>query len=208
MTLSAFSFGNDPELLEEIERTGTAYSFHRDDIIVQNEKYVRLIPLIVKGSAKVLRVDPDGKELFLYHISAGETCAVGIASYLSHQQCCVKAVAEEETEVIALPAAACCRWFSQFPAWRAFAMNALSEKMNVLMNVIDTIAFTRTDQRLMTFLSIKSKALKSNIIHITHQEIANELSTSREVVSRLLKRLEQEQEVRLFRNKIELNFTV
>jgi len=208
MTLSTFSFSNEPELIGEIEKTGIPCSFRRDDIIIQNEKYVRVIPLILKGTVKVVRVDPEGNELFLCHISGGETCAVSIASYLSRRQCYIKAVAEEDTDLIALSATDCYRWIGQFPAWCNFVMNAMSDKMNCLIMAVDNIAFTKTDRRLMTFLTAKSKALKTNIIYITHQEIANELSTSREVISRLLKRLEQEREVRLFRNKIELNFPV
>jgi CRP/FNR family transcriptional regulator len=208
MSLSTFSFSKEPAFLEELERTGVCYSFKPGDVIVQNEKYCRVIPLIISGTVKVMRVDPNGNELFLYYLSAGESCAVSFAAYLSNSLCSIKAVAEEDTDLIAVPTADSRRWFGQYPAWREFAMNTLSDRMNALLQAIDNVAFTSTDERLLTFLSVKSKALRSNIIHITHQEIANELSTSREVVSRLLKRMEQDRELKLFRNKIELNFAM
>lgn len=203
--MTAFSFVNDPRLLEEIDRTGTHHTFNPDHIIIQNEKYIRIIPLIIKGTVKVSRVDDSGNELFLYYILAGQSCAVSISAYLTDRLCGIKAVAEEETELIAIPATAACRLFKEFPSWRTFVAMTLGDRFNELITTIDSIAFSRTDERLITFLFARSKAINSNIIHITHQEIANELSTSREVVSRLLKRLEQGQELKLSRNKIELN---
>jgi CRP/FNR family transcriptional regulator len=205
---SDFSFNNDPEFLDEIEKTGVYYSYQPNDIIIKNEKYVRAIPLIIKGTVKVSRVNREGNEIFLYYLEEGQTCATAVSAHLMNKPCRINAVAEDETELIAIPVANCYKWLTQYPGWRDFIMKALSEKCDVLLNTVDQFAFTNTDERLMAFLSSKSKVLNTNIIHMTHQEIANELSTSREVVSRLLKRLEQARELKLYRNKIELNFVV
>ena len=205
--LSDFNFSSDPEFIDEIEKTGVYYSFKPHDIIIQNEKYIRVIPLIIKGTVKVSRVNREGT-LFLYYLEGGETCAMSVSAHLMNKPCRINAVAEDETELIAIPVTCCGKWYTQYPGWRDFIVQTLSEKFDVLLSAIDQVAFTNTDERLMAFLSSKSKVLNTNVIYMTHQEIANELSTSREVVSRLLKRLEQSQELKLYRNKIELNFVV
>ncbi|HXB34865.1 MAG TPA: Crp/Fnr family transcriptional regulator [Puia sp.] len=204
MAQHAFSFITDSGLLEEIEKLGVYHTFQPGDIIIPPEKYIRCIPLIIKGTIRVSRVDSEGNELFLYYISTGQSCAVSFGACLTDKVSCIKAVAEEEIELISIPVKIAREWFRQFENWRTYVAMTLGDRFDELIKAIDSIAFKRTDERLINFLSARSKALNSNTIHITHREIAGELSTSREVVSRLLKRLEQEKEVRLSRNKIEL----
>jgi len=206
--LFSFDFISEPELLDEIEKVGVYCTYKPDEVIIKNERYIREFPLIIKGTVKVSRVDENGNELFLYYITAGQTCAISMSDHLADRQSCIRAVAEEETELISIPVASASNWYAKFKSWRTFVLMTMCDRFGELMKTLDNIAFTKTDERLMTFLFTKSKALNTNIIHITHQEIANELSTSREVISRLLKRLELEQELKLFRNKIELNVVV
>ena len=202
------NFSLEPELLDEISRTGKLLSFRQGETIVQNEKYVRTIPLILKGTVKVLRVDENGSELFLYYLKDGQSCAVSLSSCLANKPSNIKAVAEEETELIAVSSENTAKWFGQFSSWRDFVLLTLNERFEELIKTIDNIAFLKTDERLVKLLSAKSAAFQTTTIRITHQQIADELASSREVISRLLKQLEQKGLVKLSRNKIKLFFPV
>lgn len=208
MTKHKFNFITEPELLDEINKTGRILTFQSGDIIIHPEKYIKVIPLLLKGTVKVLRVDANGNELFLYYISAGQSCAVSLSTCLTDKLSNIKAVAEDDTELIAVSATNVTKWFAEYPGWRTFVLTTMENRFEELIKTVDSIAFSKMDERLIIFLSAKSKALATNTIQITHQEIATELSTSREVISRLLKQLEQKGKLRLFRNKIELNFVV
>jgi len=199
-----FDFINELELLNEINEIGTYLSFNSRDIIVKPERYVRVIPLVITGTIKVLRVDENGNELFLYYISAGQSCAVSLSTCITEKISNIKAVAEENTELIAIPVANAIKWFNNYPSWRNFVLQTMDNRFDNLIEAIDTLAFSKTDDRLKSYLEAKSKALNNSTITSTHQEIANELSTTREMVSRLLKNLEKKGFLKLSRNKIEL----
>lgn len=205
MTEHKFNFITESELLEEIDKTGEVLTFKKGDIIVQPEKYIKVIPLLLKGTLKVTRVDPNGNEIFLYYITTGQSCAVSLSTCLTDKLSNIKAVAEDKIELIAISAINATKWFNKYPGWRTFVLQTMDNRFEELISTIDTIAFSKTDKRVESYLIAKSKALNTNNIQITHQEIANDLSTTREVISRLLKHLEQEGKLMLFRNRIKLN---
>jgi CRP/FNR family transcriptional regulator len=205
MTEHKFNFITEVELLEEIESTGELLTFKEGDIIVQPEKYIKVIPLLIKGTLKVTRVDPNGNEIFLYYITTGQSCAVSLSTCLTNKLSNIKAVAEDKIELIAISAINATKWFNKYPGWRTFVLQTMDSRFEELISTIDTIAFSKTDKRIESYLIARSKALNTNNIQITHQEIANDLSTTREVISRLLKHLEQEGKLTLFRNRIKLN---
>jgi CRP/FNR family transcriptional regulator, anaerobic regulatory protein len=206
MSQSVDFTGNFSEaaLKTEIAQKGIRLSFEAGDVIVQPEKYVKVVPLLTKGTVKVLRVDEFGHELFLYYILAGESCAVSMASSLTDKPSNIKAIAEESTELIAVPSALAMEWYRKYPSWQLFVLETMNLRFDELIRTIDSVAFDNVDKRLVNFLKIKEKALKTKTIVITHQEIANELSTSREIISRLLKKLENDRKIVLSRNKIEI----
>ncbi len=204
MTYNKFNFFFEPELKDELDKAGKAVSFKTGDIVVYPEKYIKVIPLLLSGTIKVLRVDGNGNELFLYHIEAGQSCAVSLSTCLIDKISNIKAVAEEQTELIAIPAPLATKWFDKFPSWRMFVLKTMENRYNEIINTLDSVAFKNIDDRLIEYLVIKSKAIHSDTIKITHQEIATELSTSREVISRLLKQLEQKGRVQLFRNRVKI----
>ena len=204
MTNNKFNFFSEPELKDELDKIEKVVSFKKDDIVVQPEKYIKVIPLLLTGTIKVLRVDGSGNELFLYHIEAGQSCAVSLSTCLMDKISNIKAVAEEQIELIAIPATLAAKWFDKFPSWRMFVLKTMDNRYNEIINTLDSVAFKNIDDRLIEYLLIKSKAIHSHTIKITHQEIATELSTSREVISRLLKQLEQKGKVKLFRNRVEI----
>lgn len=194
----------ESELNSELNAAGTSMEFKAGDIIVQPGKYIKVIPLLLKGTIKVVRVDGNGNELFLYHIEAGQSCAVSLSACLMDKLSNIRAVAEDDIELIAVSASLAKQWFERFAKWRLFVLTTMDNRYTEIINTLDSVAFKKTDERLIEYLTQKAKAIQSNSLNITHQEIATELSTSREVISRLLKQLEQQGRLQLFRNKIAL----
>jgi CRP/FNR family transcriptional regulator len=116
----------------------------------------------------------------------------------------VRAVAEEDSEGILIPIEMMDEWMSKYPTWKSFVMRTIRMRFNELLRTIDGIAFHKLDERLVTYLKEKSKASGSALINLTHQQIADELATSRVVISRLLKQLENQKKLLLYRNQIKL----
>lgn len=197
-------FINDLKLADEIYTNGKLLKFSVGDVIIEPGKYIKVVPMLVKGAVKILRVDTDGNEIFLYHIKAGQSCAVSLSTCLTDKISSIKAVAEEPTEVLTVSAENAKKWFHTYQSWRIFVLNTMDARFEELLKTVDKIAFLNIEDRLIAFLNAKTKALNTPTLIITHQEIANELSASREVISRNLKILEKKNRVKLFRNKIEL----
>lgn len=164
----------------------------------------KTIPLIVKGSIKVVREDEEGNEIFLYYLTPGETCAMSVNCTMSGRLSEVNATAEEDSIIIAVPATEAGDWLSKFDEWRSFILNTYQNRFAELLHTIDGIAFKQLDIRILDYLSDKSDVSGNNILHLSHQDIATDLNSSREVISRVLKILEKQGKLILGRNKIEL----
>ena len=198
-------FITETALLSEINQTGKLLVFQPGCVVVAPEKFIKVIPIVSRGTLKVSRVDEDGNELLLYYLTAGQSCAASLTACLADKTSNIKAVAEEETELIAIPALQALQWFDKYSDWRTFVLNTLNYRFEELLKAVDTLAFSNMDERVLHFLHTKAQVLNSHTLYITHQEIATGLSTSREVISRLLKKLENEGKLSLYRNKIELH---
>lgn len=192
------------ELLQEIERHGIYREIPSEEIIIDFGQYIKTVPLILSGRVKVVRQDDSGKELFLYYVYPGETCAMSLTCCLANQRSEIKAIAEEDTSLIAIPVFLAEHWLQQYPDWKNLVMQTYSVRFRDLLNTIDSIAFRKMDERLEEYLFAKKKATQSDVLNITHQEIATELGTSREVISRLLKQLERRGKIQLGRNRIRI----
>ena len=151
-----------------------------------------------------MRINENGDVLFLYYIRKGESCAESIAKSILNTTTNIKAIVEEDVELLAIPTEKVNQWFVKFPSWQLFVVKMLNQRYEELSHTLDNIAFKKVESRLIDYLKVKSEVLNSRVIIITHQEISSELATSREVVSRLLKALEIEGKVKLYRNKIEI----
>lgn len=200
----SFPFLQNQELISLIEKIGIVKHIKAGDTILQYGQFIKSIPLIAEGCIKIVRQDDEGNELFLYHLYAGETCAMSLTCCMAQQKSEIKAIAEEDTTFIAIPIEYLDVWILHFPEWKNFIMNTYSIRFRDLLNTIDNIAFKKMDERLEEYLQAKKLALNTRLLAITHQEIANELGTSREVISRLLKQLEKQHKIILGRNKIEI----
>lgn len=194
----------EPELLREIEQKGKVVSVKEGDVILDIGQTVRLIPLLLKGILKITRMDNAGKELLLYYVHANESCAMTFTCCMQQYPSEIKATAETEVEYISIPIEVMDEWLVKFPTWKSFVMRTIRNRFNELLQVIDQLAFQKLDERLVHYLKEKSKATGSSLINLSHEEIATEMASSREVISRLLKKLENDKKVLLYRNQIKL----
>lgn len=198
----AYHFIFEDELIEEIGEYGSIKTVEAGEKIIEIGDYVKSMPLLLSGAIKVLREDKDGDELLLYFLERGDTCAMTLSCCLGQTKSEIRAVAERETRLIMIPIDKMEEWTSRFKTWRNFVFESYHTRLSEMLDTIDTIAFMNMDQRLMRYLQDKSKINQSDLLQITHQEIAYDLHTSRVVVSRLLKKLELEKKIRLQRNSI------
>jgi len=194
---------SDKQLIAEIEKYGRLKQFAQDEVIMYPGDNVVFIPIVLKGSIRILRNDAEGREVFLYHIFPGQTCAMSLSCCQANKSSMIKAVAEEDTAVYMIPVELMDTWF-KFKEWKEFINGAYSNRFAELMHVIDLIAFNNMDAQLLNYLEKRAAAVHTKALYITHQQIADELHTHREAISRLLRTMENKGIVRLGRNTIEL----
>jgi len=194
----------DESLIEEISKTGISRAFKKDDIIIDIGQPLKQIPLLLSGHIKVLREDDYGNELLLYVLEAGETCTMTLTCCMGTTKSKIRAVAEKDSTLLMLPVEKMTTWFHNNESWRNFILESYQVRFDEMLQTIDNIAFMKMDERLYNYLITKAKLHDSNTLHVIHQEIAEDLHTSRVVVSRLLKQLENNKKIKLSRNKIEL----
>jgi CRP/FNR family transcriptional regulator, anaerobic regulatory protein len=197
------SIFTNPDLNAEIEKNGKIKSLKRDELLIRPGEEIFYIPIVLKGSIRVIREDADGKETFLYHLYPGQTCAMSLTCCQSGKKSMVKAVAEAHSEVLQIPVKLTEEWY-KYPQWKAYISNNYNNRFAELLEVIDLIAFHNMDKQLLHYLQERSKALNTRIIEVTHQQIADELHSHREAISRLLRTMEEKKLVRLGRNYIEV----
>ena len=192
----------EPALIEEIEAVATLKTFQTGDIIIDIGQYIRSMPLLLTGAIKIMREDEKEGELLLYYLAKGETCTMSIACCLGNKKSEIRAQAEMETVVAMIPNQYLNEWLVKYSSWRSFILNSYSSRMNEMLGAIDNLAFSKMEDRIMNYLKEKVKLTEDRILTVTHQDIALDLNTSRVVVSRILKKLENEDKIVLLRNEI------
>lgn len=191
-------------LIEEIARVGNYQEIDEGQVLMRPGGYIRSVPIILSGSLKILRADDDGREALLYYLGGLDSCAMSLTCCLDRKQSEITAIAEEKTTLIAIPVEKVEEWICRYSSWKQFVFWVYRKRFEDMLTTIDSIAFTNLDERLISYLNRKAKSCQCSVISITHEEIASELATSREVISRLLKQLEKLGKVKLSRGKIEL----
>jgi CRP/FNR family transcriptional regulator, anaerobic regulatory protein len=192
----------DPKLLQAILDKGQVMQLEHGKVLLEPGQFVKAVPLVIDGSIKIMRMDEDGKELFLYYLDQGETCALSLTCCSASRPSEIKAVVEEQATIVFIPVQVHEQWSDEFKQWKDFVSSTYQQRFQEMLVALDAVAFKRMDERLMRYIVTKMKQHKANELHTTHQEIANELGTSREVVSRLLKTLEKKKWIELGRNVI------
>ena len=189
-------------LLNEINQVGTFKEVPEGFKMMEIGDYVKAMPLLVSGVIKILRKDTDGDELLLYFLEKGDTCAMTLTCCVAQTKSKIRAIAETDAKLIMIPIQQMEEWSEKYKSWRHFVFESYHNRLNEMLETIDSIAFLKMDERLIKYLVEKVRISKNNTIHKTHQEIAYELHTSRVVISRLLKKLETLGKIELNRSYI------
>lgn len=194
----------ESELIKEINEIGINKKFEEGDIIIDLGEIIKYIPIVISGIIKILKEDINEKELLLYYLNPGDSCSVSMNCCLSNKKSEIRAVAEKQTEIILFPNNKMEEWLVKYPSWRSFVLNSYNNRIDELFKTINLIAFENLDERLTSYLEKKSIINKSNILNVKHKEIADDLNTSRVVISRLLKKLENKNYLKINRKSVEL----
>lgn len=196
------NFNFSSQISEKLYEYGQVKHFGTGDLIVNEDAYIRAIPIVLKGSIRVMRTDEEGKEILLYYITPGESCIMSFLGGIHQDTSKVKAIAEEDVEILFIPIDKTKLLIKESEEWLDYIFRLYHKRFEELLYAINNIAFKKVDERILSYLKEKKKVTGSSEIQITHQELADELGTARAVVSRLLKQMENEGLVKLGRNKI------
>ncbi|MBI1226455.1 MAG: helix-turn-helix domain-containing protein [Bacteroidetes bacterium] len=194
----------EPKLVEEIEKSGTLKKLEVGEELMRPGMFIRSIPIILSGSLKIMRQDEKGNETFLYFLQKGDTCAMSLTCCSASKPSNVRAVAEEPTEMLLVPVDKLDVWMSLYPSWKTFVFQAYQRRFEDMLEAVDSLAFRKMDERLWRLLRKKAGLQEKRYVYATHQDLSAELNTSREVVTRLLKKLEGLGKIKTHRNRIEL----
>lgn len=192
----------EPDLLKELNQCQVV-DISSNTTILNTGTYIKEVPLLIEGNIKVKKTDDSGKEILLYHINAGESCILSITSTLNNKVSHADAITESDSKMILVRAAQVREWTDKYSSWRRFLMRLYYNRLAELMTLVDSIAFRHIDERLAEKLLEKADS-KTGVVTITHQQLANELGTAREVISRLLKQLEKNRKITISRGKIKI----
>lgn len=191
-------------LIEELAKTGELYHFREGETILDYDRFIKGMPLVLNGSVRVMKRDEDGNEILLYYVSSSESCTMAYTCCMEARKSEVRAIAETEVDLLSIPQEKLDEWLIRFPSWKTYVFQSFNQRFNELLKSVETIAFKKLDVRLVEYLKKKSENIGKRVISLSHQQIADELGTSRVVISRLLKQLENEQKVILYRNELKI----
>ena len=194
----------EPALVKEIAEVAEIKTFSEGEKLMRTGQNIRAALLVLSGLLKIYREDEKGNEFFVYYLGAGQACAVSIVCSLGQETSGLMAKADLSTAVLSIPVGYVDTWMGQYKSWAQFALTSYRERFEELLQTIDHIAFRNMDERLVFYLKRHQDALQTNIISTPFTEIANDLHSSREVISRLMKKLSEKGAVRLHRTHVEI----
>ena len=194
----------EPELISEINVVGKVSTHERGQIMIDLGEEIKYIPILLDGAIKIVREDENGDELLLYFVEFGNTCAMTLNCCIGNVSSEIRAICESDTRLIMIPVQYMDQWLSKYKSWRTFIFNNYQNRMVELLKAIDSITFKKLDQRLEQYLHEKANVSRKKELQITHLEIATDLNSSRVVISRLLKQMENDGLLQLGRNTIKL----
>ena len=194
----------EPALMEEIIANGVIKTIPAGETLMRTGQFIKSTMLVIEGSIKVFRENEDGGEFLMYYLQPGEACALSIICAAKSEASQIMAKTVEETTVLMVPLGMIDKWMLAYKSWYHFVLSTYRNRFDELLTLIDQVAFRNMDERLDFYLKRHAKINNTNTIALSHQQIAEELNSSREVISRLLKKMEQRKMVILHRNAIEL----
>ncbi len=199
-----FSVVFEPELIEEILQVGTLRQIKAGELMIDVGDELTQVPLLLSGAIKIIREDAKGDEIVLYYLERGDTCAISFVNCLHQRKSIFRGIAEKDSEAVFVPVQMIEEWMIKYRSWRHFVVDSYHLRLLEMVEAIESLAFMQMDGRLFKYLTDKAKIMRSTTLNTTHQDLADDLNTSRVVVSRLLKQLEREKKIKLNRNRIEV----
>ena len=194
----------EPPLLEEILSQSTLKRLAEGEEILRTGQYIRSTVLLLSGLLKVYREDEEGNEFLMYYLEPGKACALSMMCAAREEQSQILAKAVTAAEVILIPSHLSELWLGKYKTWHNFVIDSYRQRFEELLQTLDSIAFKGLDERLVFYLKRHVK-VSGPEVRLSHQQIAEELNSSREVISRLLKKLEQTGAITLHRSYIEVH---
>lgn len=199
-----FSEFFEPALLAELEANAMLLEVKSGSTILKVGQTIRSIPLLVRGTIKVSRINDEGQELLLYYVKEGESCAMTFNCCMLSQTSVIKGTAEEDSILLCLPVTLMDEWMTKYHSWKKYVMSIILNRFTEIIKCVDEVAFKKMDERLINYLKEKSKIAGSSVLNLTHQQIGDELGTNRVVISRLLKKLENDKKLLIYNKQIKL----
>ncbi len=199
-----FQFLFEEALIQEMCSVGMIKSYPEDAVLMEIGQVLTHMPIVLTGSLKVMKEDKEGNELLLYYLELGDTCAVTLSCCTKPSKSGIKAVTESKSEIIFIPVEKMEEWMVKYKSWRGFVLDSYNVRLNEMLDAIDNLAFNNMEDRLIKYLRDKVYVTKDSKLHITHFQIANDLHSSRVVVSRLMKKLENQGIINQHRNYVEI----
>ena len=196
------SFENN--LIEEFAATGEIRTFKEGELLMRTGQYIRSTILVLQGLVKIYREDDEGNEFFMYYLEGGKACALSMVCSSKQNISELTAKSVTDTTVISIPLFYMDQWMTKYKSWYQFVLGSYKDRFEELLLTIDHVAFRNMDERLVFYLKRHQDKLKSNNIPLTHSEIAQELNSSREVITRLLKKLSDKGMLKMHRQHIEI----
>lgn len=194
----------EPALVDEIVEVSKLNHAKAGDVLMDYGNNIKSMPLLLDGAIKILRQDAEGDELVIYYLEKGDTCTVTMTCCMGQKQSEIRGVVVSDVNFLSIPIGKMKEWMKKYDTWMAFVFNSYDNRFNELLNSIDNLAFNNMEERLVNYLQEQVSIQKSQHIDLSHQNIAYDMHTSRVVISRLLKNLENKGLVKLGRNKIEM----
>lgn len=194
----------EPELVDSMSENADIKEFQAGQLMMKTGQNIRSTMLITRGLVKIFREDADGNEFFMYYLQPGQACALSMICATRQETSQIMARAMTDAESISIPLEYMDKWMTQYKSWYHFVLESYRSRFEELLITVDHIAFRNMDERLLFYLKKQKETVKSNRLYLSNTEIASDLNSSREVISRLMKKLADRQLIRIDRNCIEI----
>lgn len=191
----------EPELIEDIINNASLKYIHEGDVLMKTGQYFRSVIIVVSGLIKIFREDDEGNEYFMYYLQPGQACALSMICAARHQASELKAAAASDAEVITVPLEYMDKWMKTYKNWYYFVLESYRSRFQELLSTVDHVVFRNMDERLLFYLKKQQETIGSDILIINHTVIAQELNSSREVISRLVKKLAENGMIQMLQNQ-------
>jgi CRP/FNR family transcriptional regulator len=198
----------EKELISEIDKASGLLELKADESMLSEGDYIKSFPMVISGCLRVVRLSDDGNELLLYYLNSGEICSMALTCCMGLQKSRIKMIAEEDSVLLTIPVNMPEKWMTDYKSWKEYMMYSYRHRFDELLDTIDSIAFMKLDERLIRFFEERFSSTGKTIFPGTHQDIAEQLNTSREVISRLLRNLENKKLVITERNSVDYTVLV